>query len=393
MRRRGYWFLASMLFVAGATTAQSIDDERRALADAKVQSHAADERAAALDRKAATERDEAAAVRARSAAFAARVQAAEADIGAAEARIRLIEQLRAAQRARLAVGQEPAVRLLAAIQSLARRPPLLALAQPGSVRDLVRTRAMFAAIAPEVHKRTAALREEVARGKQLRADADRAVLALNASKAKLADQQAQLDRLEAQHRAVAQRLQGGVLVEQDRAIAMGEKARDIVELMDRMGETATLGAQLATLDGPLLRPQTLGGSRAAPQAVVASGNARLAYRLPVAGTIVTGLGEVSGAGVRARGLTIATRNSAQLVAPAAGRIVFAGPYRGFGQIVIIDHGQGWTTLLTSLAQLQTRVGDNVSQGSPIGRAGNDRPTITIELRRGSQPVDIPGVLG
>ena len=108
---------------------------------------------------------------------------------------------------------------------------------------------------------------------------------------------------------------------------------------------------------------------------------------------MSGLGEVSGNGVRARGLTIATRPSAQVIAPNDGRIVFAGPYRGFGRIAIIDHGQGWTTLLAGMAALDVVVGDAVVQGSPIGRATVADPKITVELRRGAQPIDIAHLVG
>jgi murein hydrolase activator len=82
-----------------------------------------------------------------------------------------------------------------------------------------------------------------------------------------------------------------------------------------------------------------------------------------------------------------------VVAPAAGRVVYAGRYRGFGEILIIDHGAGWTTLITSLAVLDVGVGVEVSEGSPIGKAGNDRPTVTVELRQGARPVDITPLIG
>lgn len=117
------------------------------------------------------------------------------------------------------------------------------------------------------------------------------------------------------------------------------------------------------------------------------------YRLPVTGTLTTGLGEVSSSGVRARGLTIATRPDAQVVSPGDGRIVFAGSFKGFGQIVIVDHGRGWTSLVTNMAMIGVRVGDAVVAGSPIGKAGLSQPKITVELRKGSRPVDITPNLG
>jgi septal ring factor EnvC (AmiA/AmiB activator) len=95
--------------------------------------------------------------------------------------------------------------------------------------------------------------------------------------------------------------------------------------------------------------------------------------LPVVGRIVAGLGEVSDTGVRSRGVTIATRPGAQVVVPANGRIVYAGDYRGYGKIAIIDHGAGWTSLVTGMIGISRIVGDSVEAGSPLGRAGPGLP--------------------
>jgi septal ring factor EnvC (AmiA/AmiB activator) len=68
-------------------------------------------------------------------------------------------------------------------------------------------------------------------------------------------------------------------------------------------------------------------------------------------------------------------------------VVFAGPYRGYGSIVIIEHSGGWTSLITGLAQLDARVGDRLLSGSPLGITGGGRPVITLELRRNGEPVN------
>jgi murein hydrolase activator len=385
--------LLAVVAAAGWASAQSIEDERRALAKAQADKSAANARAGQLESAAATASDEAVAARKRSAAVAARVQSAEADIDAAESRIAIIEQLRAEQRAKLSEKQGPTVRLMAALQSLSRRPPVLALVQPGSVTDMVHARAVLSSIVPVVQNRTADLRADVARGKQLRLAADQALASLKTSQATLVTQRNQLAALATERRRAADTLTGNAMAEQDRAIALGEEARDIVDLMGRIDEGADRRAALATLSGPVMRPARPGDPRALPAETDVAEADQAPYRLPVVGRVVTGLGEVSDTGVRARGLTIATRPSAQVVAPTGGRIAFAGPYRGFGNIVIIDHGRSWTTLVTSLTALDVKVGDLVDQGSPIGRAGPEQPTVTVELRRGGRPVDIARLIG
>ncbi len=397
-RRARYIVAGALLFVgagvASVSPAQSIEDERRALATAKAQSFAADERAARLEQQAAVQTSAAEAAKAQAAAVASHIQSAESEITAAEARIALIEGLRAEARARLLAKQEPAIKLIAALQLMTRRPPALAFVQPGSLTDLVHVRAVLSAIMPVLKARTAGLRAELEESRRLRKSADVALLALNTGQKRLVNERASLVRLATLRRRASQSLTGSAIIEQDRAMALGEKARDIVSLMSDINNGAEIRARLETLSGPVLRPARPGDTRATPSEIVTLPQIRLPYRLPVVGTVITGLGEVSGAGVRARGLTIATRAQAQVVAPAAGRIVFAGPFRGFGQIVIVDHGRRWTTLITSLSALDVRVGDIVVQGGPIGRAGAERPTVTVELRRDNVPIDItPFVAG
>ncbi|MDB5700317.1 MAG: metalloendopeptidase [Sphingomonadales bacterium] len=380
---------------ASAAFGQSLDDQRRAFAEAQAKGAAAQQRSQRLEASAAAARDQSDQARSRAAAIAARVQGAEADIDAAEARIAIIERLRRDQRARLAQQQGPTVRLVAALQTLARRPAALTLVQPGSIDDLVHVRALLSTIVPAVEARTADLRAEVARGRQLRGQADHALGLLAQSQRALVTQRNALAALAVERRRASDDLSGSAIVEQDRALAMGEEARDIGDLMTRIGASAEVRSILETLPGPTMRPARPGEARALPAEASAStgGGGQAPYRIPVIGQVVTGLGEVSDTGIRARGLTIATRPNAQVVAPTGGRIAFAGPYRGYGNIVIVDHGRGWTTLITSLAALDVRVGDPVDQGSPIGKAGPSRPTITVELRKMGQPIDIARIVG
>ena len=388
---------AATVAVASVAGAQTIAEQRIALRQARLASVEATRRARDYERAAAQALDGAAKARAASAALAARVQAAEAEVGAAEAKVAVIERLRATQRARLAERQGPALRLLAALTTAARRPPLLTLAQPGSTADVVHLRAVMASVLPAIRERTAGLRAEVERGRQLRVAADTAVAERRRGQARLEGERRQLTTLEAQRRQAATGYQSSAMTEGDRAIAMAEDARDITDLMGRIDSASAVQARLERLPGPILRPARPDQAGSVAPVSPAAAPRVPAYRLPVVGTVVTGLGEVSAAGVRARGLTLATRPRAQVVAPTAGRIAYAGPFRGYGLIVVVDHGRGWTSLLTNLASLDVRVGDTVGQGAPIGRAGDargaTRPTVTVELRRGGAPVDIARLAG
>jgi len=382
--------LLAMLACGGLSVAQvpSIQEQQGRLQSANQQSQAAQARSQSLERQAAGERDAAVQARAREAAAAERIKAAEADIQAARARIAIVDGQLRAQRTRVAERQGPIMRLIAALQSMARRPAALGLVQPGSTEDMVHVRAVLGTVMPVVQARTADVRAELNRIRGLRAEAVAAVTALREGRGRLEAERVALIRLEAEHRLNARELDKSALVESDKAMALGEQARDIVDQMETMGDAAERQALLQTLPGPLPRPPQAGD--VAPTRSAARGTAP--YRLPVAGPIVTGLGELSSTGVRARGLTLAPVAGAEAIAPAGGKIVYASGFRDYGGIVIIDHGNGWTSLITGLAQVRVRKGDSVAQGGAIGRAGDDAPRVTVELRRRGRPMDLTRLL-
>lgn len=377
---------------APARPVNLLEQERTALARALADAKAAARRSATLEKQADSAVAEADQARAEARVVASRVQQAEAEIAAAEARVKIIATLQRAQRARLAARQQPLARLTAALQSMARRPTMLALVQPGSIDDLVRVRAVLATTLPRVEAETAALRKDIARSRDLARQANRAAALQREGRQQLAYRRAELARLEARARNRSRELASTSRLEEERALGLSERARDLDSLVGDLEASATLRQQLAALEGPVLRPPRPQASEVIENAPAPASNARPAYRLPAAGAIVTGFGEVAATGVRSRGLTLATRPGAQLIAPADGRIAFAGAYRGFGQIVIIEHVGGWTSLITGLARTKLKVGERIAQGDPLGRAADNRPRITVELRRNGRPIDIAALL-
>ncbi len=345
------------------------------LAEARQEAAAAKRRSDLLERRARQATGEAARANAAAAALAAQIEAAEADITAAQARIGLIERLSAAPRARLAASQGSLIRLTAALQTMARRPPALALIQPGSLDEVVHVRALLASSLPAIRARTAGVRSEMARGATLRRQAAEAVVQLGSSRRDLQQRRVALARFETEQRRRSASLMQSALRESDRALAFGEEAREIAALAGTRAFQARLERRLSELPGPALRPG------AAP-----ARSRRSYYVLPVQGRLLTGTGEISDAGVHARGLTFAAAAGAEAVAPRAGRVAYAAPYRGYGQVVIIDHGGGWTTTMTNLAGLSVKRGDQVSARQPLGRTGTGE--VTVELRKDGRPFPI-----
>jgi len=119
-------------------------------------------------------------------------------------------------------------------------------------------------------------------------------------------------------------------------------------------------------------------------------SARGNFIIPARGNLVQRFAENTSSGLAAKGISIETRPGAQVVAPFGGKIAFAGPFRNYGQILIIAHGEGYHTLLAGLGHIHARLGQKVLAGEPLGVMAADggvRPRLYVELRQKGHPIN------
>lgn len=370
------------ILFGGALAAQSSADEQAALRAAKSRAAQAEARSENLRQEASNAGMAADRLVAQRAVLASEIDAAAAQIVAANTRIAIINRRQRAQRALLGEASEPMLRLNAALQQMTRRPAALMMAQPGQREDYIHLRAVMATVEPAIKRRTAALRGQIAIQRELRGQEFLALKMLNNARGRLSAQRTSLAQLEGSNRNRANNLSANAAVEFEQAIAQGEQARDIVERIDTLRMSGEMASVLAALDGPLLR----GGKS------ISNGAPKGVYILPPYVSLLSGYNELNETGYRERGVTLSVEPDADVTAPAAGKIIFAGIYRSFGQIIIIEHGSGWTSLITNLAALDVDKGDRVDQGDTLGSAASDNPQIGIELRRNGRTMDITAML-
>lgn len=360
--------LAAMALSGSALAQQAGEPLDAALDRARAEQAAAEKEAARLEKAAGSARNAADRLRAEEQAAAQAIEAAEARITAADAQLRLAEAYVAAHRARLAREQQPASALLAGLAIMARRPPLLVLADHGSTDELVEVRVLLASTLPVIRARTSKLSAQLAEGERLRRSALVARSELTQSRALLVARRASFAELEQRAQKLALVSSGQALSAGDVALAAGEDVEQLRGAEANSKAIRLVAQQLAAADPAPPRPVAgEGGQVRAP----------FAYGLPAAAPITEGLGAVSASGVRSRGLTLATARGAVLTAPASGLVRFAGPFREYDGVVIIDHGDGWMSLVVNLSAI-VRKGDRVNLGEPIGRALGP---VQVELSR------------
>lgn len=109
---------------------------------------------------------------------------------------------------------------------------------------------------------------------------------------------------------------------------------------------------------------------------------------PARGPVVTAYGEQMSKGVTSKGIIIKTRSQAQVISPYDGTVIFAGPFRGYGNLIIIEHGQGYLSLLAGLEEVDCELGQMLLAGEPVGQMPeSDDARLYVELRKDNHPVN------
>ena len=375
MRRVAVALIAAGLAGHALAAPQGAQDR---LDEVRAEARKAEERADALAAEAEAETDRARRIQARRQEFVGRIEAGEARLAVARIEERRLARTLATLRAGIAREQAPAAALAAGLATLSRLPPVLTLADAGSIEAAVRVQAIVEATAPVITERTAGLR---ARHERLAALAN----AVEQRRTRIAAEQAGLDEtaerlaaLESRSRATAGALNVAASRADARAIAARERTADLADAATREAFAAEIAEDLATYPAAPRLP----GKRKAVAGEADADRPPFAYALPLHGTVSAGVGSLSPDGVRGRGMTIAARRGAAVRVPANGRIVFAGPFRGRDGVVVIDHGDGWLSLLSNLVA-ERPVEARVTRGQRLGSALGP---VDVELWHRQRPV-------
>ena len=185
-------------------------------------------------------------------------------------------------------------------------------------------------------------------------------------------ERAELVTLTAQRRAAQAQFANDAAAAERRARTLASEARNLRELTQRASATA--------------RQRPRGSSPSGPSVIPA------AWVAPADGRIVRAFGASAGQAPASQGVLVRTRAGAQVVSPAAGEVTYAGVFRSYGQVLIINVDGGYALVLTGLDSIRARVGETVRAGQPVGEmAASDTPApeLYVEVRRDGQAVD-PG---
>jgi len=338
-----------------------------------------------LQREAAGLAREVASLRRKMVAAAKTVQAHEVEVARLEARLAELETEEAALTRRLGMRNDQAAQVLMALERLSLHPPAAIVAQPWSPAETVRGAILLRAAIPEIEVRARILNDDLRRLGDTRKAVVARRQALAEAMGNLDTDRAGLEDLLARKSALRRATAAESRKAKARAEALAAEARDVRDLLARI-ERERRAAAAAPEAAPPPPPPDATAEPPAPPISTARGT--LPY--PVVGRLERRYGAPAGGGLTSKGISIATVDGAQVVAPYAGRVVYAGAFRGYGQLLIIEHGEGYHSLMAGLTRIDSVIGQWVLAGEPIGvmgRAKGENPSLYVELRRNGRPIN------
>jgi len=345
-----------------------------------------------------------------------RVQDAESKAQAADRRLAALAATETALRTSLETRRATIVEVLASLQRLGRKPPPAVLVQPEDMLRAIRTSMLLGAVLPELRLEAETLVEDLGslvRTRAAQAD-ERDRLATESERLRV-DRQ----RLAALIAARQERLESSETRQVDERRRVQQLARDaqsLKELIARMDAEIAAASRTAQASRAVPPP----GQNPAQAAALAPGALRDLARLqpkvafadtkgtlllPATGSLVKSFGASDGLGGRETGMAIETARFALVTTPVDGWVSYAGPYRSYGHVLIINAGGGYHIVMTGLERVNVETGQFVLAGEPVAAMGGsaagaladvstraasaDGPVVYIEFRKDGAPID-PG---
>ena len=335
---------------------------------------------------------------------AARIRDVEANIDATQARLEPLDDQERLFQKSLDERRGVIVEILAALQRIGRQPPPALMVRPEDALQAVRTAITLGAVLPEMRGEADALagdlsdllrvrQEIVAQRDQLAHDLDQ--LGHDQLRMSILIDERQKKQAVAEQALSTERQQAADLSHQV------DNIRDLIAKLEANLDPSMRAALDAnrTIAQDATRPDLAAlGDPGRLSPAVAFADMRGHLRLPVNGARIREFGGSDGAGGTQKGLSVAARPGAQITAPCDGWVVYAGAFRSYGQLLILNAGGGYHVLLAGMDRISVDLGQFVLTGEPVAVMGDGsqaatvttgpkQPVLYVEFRKDGTPID------
>jgi septal ring factor EnvC (AmiA/AmiB activator) len=342
---------------------------------------------------------------------ASRLREVETRLSATETRVAPLEDQEQALRRSLNERRGTISEILAALQRMGRRPPPALLVSPEDAAQALRSAIVLGAFVPDLRDRAERLTADLGALQTLRRDiaAERSKLAADLKT--LSDDQQRMVLLVAERQKQQAESEKALELSRVQAGTLARQAESLTDLVARLEQGLDNAARAAR---KVPDPDHKGATRPALAALsdpgrmapaVAFGSTRAALPMPVNGVKIRDFGAADGLGGTERGISVATRPGAQVTSPCDGWVVYAGPFRSYGQLLILNAGGGYHVVLAGMDRISVEIGQFILTGEPVAvmgsgttqvattssldarQLGTSQPVLYVEFRKDGTPVD------
>lgn len=297
------------------------------------------------------------------------------------------------------------IETLAALQNLALRPSEAVLVQPLSPVEVMRSSILLRGSVHSLESRASSIRQSIEDISNQKAQIALRLQDLEKDNKKLAMQQEDMKKLSQQKSTMYSQISSQSEEAKKKADMLASQAHNLRDLLEKLEKQKEIARRQMAEKARLAREQAAAklheeshgleaineyenSSQTLEQPAAGFSKAKGRLSRPARGPLVTAFHSELSKGVYSNGIDIKTAAKAQVIAPYDGTVIYAGPFKNFANLVIIDHGEGYTSLLSGLGETDTEVGQTLLAGEPVGTMPADAGSkLHIEIRKNNHPVN------
>lgn len=310
--------------------------------------------------------------------IAQKIQSNEKNIKKIEQRMIKMEIKKSVLEDKLNEDRKNISRLILALQRIRRMPPEALLAKPDTPYRIAQSALLMEDILPAINRHAEILSQNLQTLNEVTADLEEDKKHAQQASETLDSEYQDLLGLMSEHKLLYATANKDIKISEIKIKEISLKAKNLEELVEKLKKREAKEQE---------RQRQLLIKKREKQIPALSGNARF----PISGIIKTSYNQKDKTGTKSKGITLAGRANGLVVAPMSGKISFTGSFKRYGNIVIIEHANGYHSLLAGIENISAQIGDIVKIGEPIGLLPKSslipKPTLYYELRKNGEAIN------
>ena len=403
MPKKLFWVVLFLLMVCGQPIwaapmgKNTVSVSAAEVAKAEAEARKASQKRQELEAKAQKIKEELDSVNQKMIATAKKIQNGEDEVQRQQEELEKLQSHLNESEAKFDVDHSMLVETLAALQNLAQRPSETVLAQPLSPVEVMRSTILMRSSIHLLKERAEQIRQGIEDINSQKEEIAKRLAGLEKENKDLALQHQEMKKLSQQKKQIYTNVESQSKEAKQKAEILANQAGSLRDLLDKLEKQKELQRKQLAEKERLARQRAADDLRAERGLVSSVGNksgatnfakAKGQVSRPARGAIITSFKQEMSRGVTSNGIDIKTAANAQVIAPYDGTVIFAGPFKNFGNLIIIDHGDGYTSLLGGLGENGTEVGQTLLAGEPVGTMPSSaNGKLHMEIRKNNQPLN------